>query len=182
MLAAGCANLKIPNQRSRQSLKSPSPLYNIGLEVSSTCCETTIRRIGLCSRPSCCQSPKFFSLQPYQRRFSCCACPPQRGIKTDLDGHRVAEVVRRHEGSSPKSLDSDEKFKPQHTLFCRKLRFVAIYALFGDLWAKKSAFLGQNSVSWARSALLHGIYCIFDWVKFENLRLRVKTTHLSRKL
>ena len=25
---------------------------------------------------------------------------------------RVAEVVRRHEGSSPKSLDLDENFKP----------------------------------------------------------------------
>ena len=46
----------------------------------------------------------------------------------------------------------------------------------------KSAFLGENSASWARSALLHGIYCIFYWVKFENLRLRAKTTHLSRKL
>ena len=46
----------------------------------------------------------------------------------------------------------------------------------------KSAFLGKNSASWARSALLHGIYCIFYWVKFENLRLRAKTTHLSRKL
>ena len=98
----------------RQSRKSSSPLYkyNFGLEVSSTCCKTTIRKIGLCSRLSCYQSPKFFSLQPYQRRFSCCACPPQRGIKTDLDGHRVAEVVQRHEGPSPKSLDLDEKFKP----------------------------------------------------------------------
>ena len=101
---------------SRQSRKSSSPLYNIGLEVSSTCCETTIRKIGLCSRLSCCQSPKFFSLQPYQRRFSCCACPPQRGIKTELDGHRVAEVVRRHKGPSPKSLDLDENFKQQQTL------------------------------------------------------------------
>ena len=37
--------------------------------------------------------------------------------------------------------DSDENFKPEHTLFCRKLRFVAIYALlFGDLWAKKVPF------------------------------------------
>ena len=33
-------------------------------------------------------------------------------------------------------LDSDENFKPEHMLFCRELRFVAIYALFGDLWAK----------------------------------------------
>ena len=68
--------------------RSPLYKYNVGLEVSSTCCETTIRRIGLCSRLSCCQSPKFFSLQPYQRRFCCCACQPQRRIKTDLDaGH-----------------------------------------------------------------------------------------------
>ena len=52
------------------------------------------------------------------------------------------------------------KFKPEHTLFCRKLRFFAIYALFGDLWAKKVPFWVKNSVSWARSVLLHGIYCI----------------------
>ena len=38
----------------------------------------------------------------------------------------------------------DKNFKPEHTLFCRELRFVATYALFGDLWAKKSAFLGQK--------------------------------------
>ena len=59
------------------------------------------------------------------------------------------------------SLDSDENFKPEHTLFCRELRFVAIYALFGDLWAKKVSFWVKNSVFWARSTLLHGIYCIF---------------------
>ena len=49
---------------------------------------------------------------------------------------RVAEVVREHGWPPPKSLDSDENFKPEHTLFCRELRFVAIYALFfGDLLA-----------------------------------------------
>ena len=74
---------------------------------------------------------------------------------------RVAEVVRGQGGPPPKSLDSDENFKPKYTLFCRKLRFVAIYALSGDLWAKKVPFWIINSVSWARSALLHGIYCIF---------------------
>ena len=74
---------------------------------------------------------------------------------------RVAEVVQGHGGPLPKSLDSDENFKPEHTLFCRELRFVAIYTLFGDLWAKKVPFWVKNSVSWARSALLHGIYCIF---------------------
>ena len=47
---------------------------------------------------------------------------------------RVAEVVR---GPPPKSLDSGKNFKPKHTLFCRELRFVAIYALFGNPWAKK---------------------------------------------
>ena len=57
---------------------------------------------------------------------------------------RVAEVARGHGWPPPKSLDSDENFKPEHTLFCRELRFVAIYALFGDLLAKKSAFLGQK--------------------------------------
>ena len=63
---------------------------------------------------------------------------------------RVAEVVRGHGGPPPKSLDSDENFKPEHTLFCRELRCVAIYTLFGDLWAKKvsfgskTAFLGQE--------------------------------------
>ena len=64
-------------------------------------------------------------------------------------------------GKSCTELDSEENFKPEHTLFCRELRFVAIYALFGDLWAKKVPFWVKNSVSWARSALLHGIYCIF---------------------
>ena len=39
---------------------------------------------------------------------------------------RVAEVAREHGWHPPKSLDSDENFKPEHTLFCRELRFVAI--------------------------------------------------------
>ena len=95
---------------------------------------------------------------------------------------RVAEVVRGHRGPPPKSLDSDKNFKPKQTLFRRELRCVTIYALFGDLWAKQVPFWVKNSVSWARSALLHGIYCIFHWVKFANLWLRAKTTHLTQKL
>ena len=62
-------------------------------------------------------------------------------------GNRVAEVARGHGGPPPKSLDSDENFKPEHTLFCRELRFVAIYALFGDIWAKKVPF-------WVKTVLL----------------------------
>ena len=60
-------------------------------------------------------------------------------------------------------------------LFCRKLRF-------GDLWARKVPFWVKNSVSCARSALLHGIYCKIYCVKFANLQLRAKTAHLSQKL
>ena len=57
----------------------------------------------------------------------------------------MAEVAREHGWHPPKSLDSDENFKPEHALFCRDLRFVAIYALFGDLWSK-TVFLGQEVV------------------------------------
>ena len=67
--------------------------------------------------------------------------------------YRVEEVVRRHKGPSPKSLDFDKNFKPEHTLFRHELSFVAIYALFGDLWAKKVHFWVKNSISLARSAL-----------------------------
>ena len=62
---------------------------------------------------------------------------------------------------APAEKDSDENFKPKHTLFCREVRFVAIYALFGDIWAKKVPLWVKTSVSWARNALLHDIYCIF---------------------
>ena len=62
--------------------------------------------------------------------------------------YRVAEVAREHGWHPPKSLDSDENFKPKHTPFCRELRFVAIYALFfEDLWAKKVPF-------WVKTVLL----------------------------
>ena len=46
-------------------------------------------------------------------------------------------------GAPAEKFGLGRKFKHKHTLFCRKLRFVAIYALFGDLWAK-SAFLGKK--------------------------------------
>ena len=55
--------------------------------------------------------------------------------------YRVAEVVQGHGGALPKSLDSDKNFKPEHTLFCCELRFVAIYPFFGDLWAKNATLL-----------------------------------------
>ena len=72
--------------------------------------------------------------------------------------YRVAEVAREHGWHPPKSLDSVKNFKPEHTLFCRELRFVAIYALFGDLCAKKSAFLGQKQC-------FLGKKCTITWYK-----------------
>ena len=77
---------------------------------------------------------------------------PQRGVAARVS---VAEIISmgspyqengEHGWHPPKSLDLDENFKPESTLFCRKLRFVAIYTLFGDLWAKKVPFWFKNSV------------------------------------
>ena len=74
---------------------------------------------------------------------------------------RVAEVVRGHGGPPPKSLDSDENFKPEHTLFCRELRFVAICALFfGDLWAKKVPF-GVKTVLLGQEVHYYMVYIAY---------------------
>ena len=48
----------------------------------------------------------------------------------------------RHDGPSPKYLISDENFKLQH--FDAIFRFVAVFALFGNLWTKKVFFGGQK--------------------------------------
>ena len=65
---------------------------------------------------------------------------PNKSLKY-IFSTRVAEVAREHGWHPLKSLDSDENFKPEHTLFCRELRFVAIYALFfGDFLATKVPF------------------------------------------
>ena len=57
--------------------------------------------------------------------------------------NRVAEAAREHGWHPPKSLDSDENFKPKHTLFWRKLRFAAI-SHFLEIFGQKSAYLGQK--------------------------------------
>ena len=52
-----------------------------------------------------------------------------------------------HEGPSSKSLDSDENFKPKHTLFCRELKFTHFLEIFGQrkcLFGSKTVFLGQE--------------------------------------
>ena len=75
---------------------------------------------------------------------------------------RVAEVAREHGWHPPKSLDWDENFKPEHTFFLSRIKICRdLHTFFWRSLGIKSAFLGKNSASWARSALLHGIYCIF---------------------
>ena len=86
----------------------------------------------------------------------------------------MAEVAREHWWHPPKSLDSDENFKPEHTLFCCKLRFVAIYAPFG----KNSAFLGQKQCFFGKkctiaSYILHNLRICRENCKYaldENFR------------
>ena len=102
-------------------------------------------------------------------------------IINEIISLRVAEVAREHGWHPLKSLDSDEIFMPEHALFCRELGFVAIYALFLEIFAQKSAFLGQKQCFLGKNALLHGMYCIFYWVTFANLQFTAKNTHLPRK-
>ena len=47
-------------------------------------------------------------------------------------------------GAPAEKFGVGRNFKPEHTLFCCELNVVAIQALLGDLWAKKSSFLGQK--------------------------------------
>ena len=56
---------------------------------------------------------------------------------------RVAEVAREHGWPPPKSLDSDENFKPELTLFCRELRFVSRFThFFWEIFGHKKCLFG----------------------------------------
>ena len=90
---------------------------------------------------------------------------------------RVAEVAREHGWHPPKSLDSDKNFKPEHTLFCRKLRFVAIYALFGDLWAKKCLF-GSKTVFLGQEVQYYMLYIAY----FTALNLQICNYAQKRRM
>ena len=63
-------------------------------------------------------------------------------------------------GLRRKVLTQTKILSPFIHYFVAVLRFVAMYALFGYLRAKKVLFSVKKSFSWARSALLHVIYCI----------------------
>ena len=90
---------------------------------------------------------KFHSFS-HVRSQNCLCCPPHTGWQKLCGGTGG--------GPPPKSFDSDKNFKPEHTLFCRKLRFVAIYALFLEiighkkcLFGYKQCFLGKKcTITW----------------------------------
>ena len=63
-------------------------------------------------------------------------------------------------GPPPKSLDWDENFKLELTLFCRELRFAAIYELLGDLWAKKFLF-GSKTVFFGQEVHYYMVYIAY---------------------
>ena len=54
-------------------------------------------------------------------------------------------------------MDWGKNFKPNIRYFLAILRFVAIYTLFGRLWARKF-FFGQKQCFRGKSALLCGVY------------------------
>ena len=52
--------------------------------------------------------------------------------------------MRKHEGPSTKSLDLDENFKYQHTLFCRDIKICGDLRTILKTLGKKSFLLGQK--------------------------------------
>ena len=78
----------------------------------------------------------------------------------------MAEVARGHGGPRRKVWTQSKILSPNIRYFVSNWylsRFTHFLEIFGQ---KKGPSWVKNSVSWARSALLHGIYCIFYWVKF----------------
>ena len=59
----------------------------------------------------------------------------------------MAEVVRRHEGPSPESLDLDENLKHKHLLFCRDIKICRDFRTFLKTCGQISVFRDNNSVS-----------------------------------
>ena len=62
---------------------------------------------------------------------------------------------------APAEKDSDENFKPKHTLFCRKLRL-------RDLWAKKCHF-GSKTVFLGQEVHYYMVYIAY----FTELNLQI---------
>ena len=58
-------------------------------------------------------------------------------------------------GAPAEKFGLGENFKPEHTVFCRELRFDAIYAKKAPIWIK-------NSVSWARTITWHILHILLS--------------------
>ena len=71
---------------------------------------------------------------------------------------RVAKVVRRHKGPSPKSLDLDEKLKPLYTLFCRDIKICRNLRLFSKTLGKKMILLSQIQYLVGRKCMVYIAY------------------------
>ena len=61
---------------------------------------------------------------------------------------RVAKVARTCQGPLPKNLDSDGNLSPNIRYFVAKLRFVAMYTIFGRLWAIKCFLSKKCTITW----------------------------------
>ena len=82
-------------------------------------------------------------------------------FQTSIEDHRCQKNFFLSSWPLPKRFDSDESLKAQLTI----LIFVAIYV--------------KNSVSWVRSAVLHGIYCILYWNNLNAFVTKLASTRLT---
>ena len=82
-----------------------------------------------------------------------------------------------HKGSLPKSLSSDNDLKPNLRYFVRILRYVAIQALFGNLWTKKVFFFGSKIVFLGQEVHFYMVYIAY----FTELILQIAITRKNCK-
>ena len=75
--------------------------------------------------------------------------------------NRVAEVVRRHKGPSMKSLITNEKFKPQRTLFCRYVEICCDLRSFLISLDKRSVFFFGKKQCFLFHVHLHMVYIAY---------------------
>ena len=71
--------------------------------------------------------------------------------------------MRRHEGPSPKSLDSDKILSSNMSYFVVILRFVAIYPLFEYFRQEKCFFAVENSVFLCKKCTIIHIGSLGIW-------------------
>ena len=77
--------------------------------------------------------------------------------------------MRGHGGPRRKVWTRTKILSPNIQYFCRKLIFVTIYALLGDLWAKKRAFFGQKQCFLGQEVHYYMVYIAY----FNELNLQI---------